>query len=104
MSSNTYRHRTQSSNLGATADPPHSGVVVIADVAATGTAMLALACDRCGRLSVARLLQERGPDTALPVIASELTAECPRRGTRDTYDRCDPYWPGLAALLSRPPG
>lgn len=102
MSSDTSQRRTQRPIPAAAADLPHSGVVTVSQVAATGAAMLALVCDRCGRrgrLGVARLLRERGPSTSLPTIAQELTADCPRRGTRDTYNRCDPYWPGLAALL-----
>ena len=67
--------------------------------------MLTLACDRCmrqGRLNVARMLTEWGEHAALADVADELSADCPRRGTPNIYDRCDPHWPELPRLLMLP--
>lgn len=84
---------------------PRAGVTTVGQVAALGGVMLTLACDRCGRrgrLSVARLLAEWGEHAALADIMDELTANCPRRVTHGVYDRCDPRWPDLSALLMGP--
>ena len=66
--------------------------------------MLTVACSRCdrrGRVSVHRLIADHGPDKPLPAILAGLAADCPRRGDGSWFDRCDPHFPDLPALLSR---
>ena len=58
------------------------------------TRLLEVRCSRCpraGRLSVARLLAQYGPDAGLPM---DLMGDCPRRHG-GWYERCDIYWPQL---------
>ena len=75
-------------------------LVTLGEVAAHGADVLRLACHPCereGRLSVARLVAERGEGATLAVIMHEMTATCPRR--RPGGRACGVHWPGLAALL-----
>jgi hypothetical protein len=61
-----------------------------------------IACTRCsrrGRYQLARLVEQFGGDYALPDLGSEL-ANCPNRNAAAHGERCDVYFPGLAAILS----
>jgi hypothetical protein len=56
-------------------------------------------CDRCerrGRLSVARLLAEHGPDLTLPELRRLLAVDCPKMIAGEMYDACGIHFPGLA--------
>ena len=67
--------------------------------------MLDVACSRCerrGRLSVARLLVQHGPDAPVRDAWRDLADDCPRRHHPGAGMACDLYAPGLAELLKGP--
>jgi hypothetical protein len=58
--------------------------------------MVELACDKCGRrgrLSKARLIEEHGPDIALPDLRT-MIAQCDRAGSMS--DPCGAYYVALS--------
>ena len=74
--------------------------------------MIEIRCGRCaryGRLSVARLLAEHGPNTDLGVVMRAQVGDCPKRDAAQIQDRCDPPGAvlpaqcGLKPVLLRPP-
>ena len=71
-------------------------------IAARGATMLEIRCGRCdrhGRLSVARLLAEHGPNAEFSTIMRGLVGDCPHRDEQQIQNRCDPYCPDLVRLL-----
>ncbi len=56
-------------------------------------------CDRRGRLSVARLIEQHGPGATLRDAVTGINAECPNREAHAVMERCDIYFPGLGGLL-----
>jgi hypothetical protein len=46
-------------------------------------------CDRRGRLSVARLIEQHGPSTTLRDAVAGINAECPIREAHGVMERCD---------------
>jgi hypothetical protein len=77
-------------------------VSTLGEVAAL-TAMLNVACRKCGRrgrLHTARLLREHGPDKPVPDLIRAPVGECPRLKSTDIYDRCDAHCPDLSALFA----
>jgi hypothetical protein len=68
----------------------------LGDIAGRGARMLEI---RCGRLSVARLLAEHGPDIDFGVIMRGLVGNCPKRDEQQIQNRCDPYCPDLVRLF-----
>ncbi len=63
--------------------------------------MLEVACRRCerhGRLSLARLIAQHGPDMRLPTLRHVLAADCPRQRATSLSDRCGVYYPQLPRL------
>jgi hypothetical protein len=67
------------------------------DCAAAGLTHLTIRCTRCpraGRLSLRRLMAERGPDTTVLLLLVSLGADCPKR-EGSVYERCDRYCPDL---------
>jgi len=69
------------------------------------TPTLDVACGRCprrGRLSLARLIREHGPETTLHESTADLGADCPNREAWRIQDRCDVYFPELPRLLGVP--
>lgn len=80
---------------------PRAGQVILGDVADKLT-MLRVECPRCGRAgryAVARLLRERGRDAGLHEFLRELTADCPRRGSREIYVQCGAIMPDLPRVV-----
>jgi hypothetical protein len=70
---------------------PKNGAWVLSDVAAVGRNQIDVACKKCdrrGRVSVARLLIEHGPEVPLPDLLKLLAANCPRQAAASIYDRC----------------
>ncbi len=64
-------------------------------------AQLNVACSRCdrkGRYSTARLVQQYGPEFAMTDLKNELT-NCPMRDANG-YQRCDVFFPGLGEAFS----
>jgi hypothetical protein len=53
-------------------------------------------CDRHGRVPVARLIERYGREARLPDVRHQLAGDCPRRNAA-VYERCDVYFPQLAA-------
>ena len=77
-------------------------VYSLGDIAARGATMLEIRCGRCdrhGRLSVARLLAEHGPNVDFGAIMRGLVGDCPKRDAAQIQDRCDPYCPDLPRLF-----
>lgn len=76
-----------------------SGAVTLGDIAGR-LPMLEVACSRCerrGRLSVARLIEQHGADARLPDLRDILAGDCPRVRAASTYERCQVHYPQLAA-------
>jgi hypothetical protein len=80
-----------------------NGLTTLSDIAGK-LDMLVIDCPECGRygrLSVRRLVAERGLDATISDIMDEATADCPRRkspGT-DWYSLCRARCPGLTRML-----
>ena len=80
-------------------------VITLSDVAERGAAMIEIRCGRCeraGRLSVARLLAEHGPNASMGVVMRAQVGDCPNRESTQIQERCDPYCPDLVRLFFRP--
>jgi hypothetical protein len=64
--------------------------------------MLEIACHRCerrGRVSLTRLIDDHGADTGLPHLWEGLADDCPNARTTAVHKRCAIYYPQLPALL-----
>ena len=64
--------------------------------------LLDIACHRCersGRVSLARLIEEHGADTGLPDLWESLAGDCPNAHTTALNNRCAIYYPQLPALF-----
>ena len=57
-------------------------------------------CPRCGRISVARIVQEHGLDAPVCDTWSNVNHDCPKRDAQGIYDRCRVHSPPLAALFT----
>jgi len=59
-------------------------------------------CDRKGRLSVTRLIDQHGGETQLPDLRRHLVGDCDKANAME-YERCDIFFPQLrgAAPLQR---
>jgi hypothetical protein len=55
-------------------------------------------CDRAGRLSVDRLIQQHGTAFGIPELLQVLTATCEKRTSLSTYDICGVHCPQLRGL------
>ena len=78
----------------------NSGAVTLGDVAGK-LAMLDVACSKCdrrGRLSVAKLIVERGADMRLPDLREILAGDCPRVRSASVVDRCGVHYPQLVGV------
>jgi hypothetical protein len=65
--------------------------------------MLEIACRRCerrGRLSVARLIEQHG-DMRLPELCDVLASACAKRESVSVGERCSVYYPQLLRLWER---
>jgi len=64
--------------------------------------MLEVACRRCdrrGRISLTRLMDEHGADTGLPDLWESLAGDCLNARSRAVNNRCAIYYPQLPALF-----
>jgi len=80
-------------------------VILLGEVAARGVRVLDIRCGRCdrhGRLSLARLVEEYGADAPVRVVMQDQIGECPNKDHSQLQSRCDPYSPTLAELFSAP--
>ena len=53
-------------------------------------------CDRAGKVKLAKLIAEHGPDLGLPDLAVRLAVDCPNAGLTDPTRRCWVHFPQLA--------
>jgi hypothetical protein len=77
-------------------------VILLGEIAERGATMLEIRsarCDRHGRLSVARLLAEFGPDAAVGEVMHVQVGNCPNRDSVQIQNRFDPYCPDLSRLF-----
>jgi hypothetical protein len=80
-----------------------SGSITLADVA-DRTAVLALACNRCGRAGrypLETLIARHGAGYGIPALLGLLSADCPKRASVSAYDLCGVHCPELPALFMR---
>ena len=80
---------------------PKNGAYILADVAAKGLKQMDVVCakcDRSGRVSVARLIVEHGPEASLPNLPKLIAASCPRMARDLIYDQCGALFENLEAL------
>ena len=64
--------------------------------------MLEVACHRCerrGRVSLSRLIEEHGADTGLPDLWEILAGDCEHARSTALNNRCAIYYPQLPALF-----
>ena len=79
---------------------PLSGSITLGDIAPQLT-MLEIACQKCeryGRLSIARLIDEHGPDMTLPELRGVIAGDCPKQRSISIDDRCGVHYPQLGGL------
>ena len=77
-------------------------LILLGEAAARGATMLEVRCQRCdrhGRLAVARLLAQYGPDAALRDIMQAQIGACPNRDNAQLQNRCNPHCPDLVRLF-----
>jgi len=78
--------------------PRSGGAWLLGDVANAGYRQLDVACTKCdrrGRVSVARLLAEHGPDMSLPDLREHVAVGCPRLQSVSITDLCGVMYPTL---------
>jgi hypothetical protein len=78
--------------------------ILLGDVEAKGLRMLEVACRRCdrrGKLRLARLVAEHGPDMDLPTRRMDLAGYCPHAQSVSIYDKCQVHFPQLPRLFYR---
>ena len=56
-------------------------------------------CERSGRVSLARLIEEHGADTGIPDLWQNLAGDCPQARSAALNNRCAIYYPQLPALF-----
>jgi hypothetical protein len=58
-------------------------------------------CPRHGKASVARLMQEQGPDLPIPDLLRMLSHDCPRRLAARIGEPCGAHLPELADIFAK---
>jgi hypothetical protein len=56
-------------------------------------------CDRYGRVRLAKLIEEHGPDVGLPELALRLVRECPKANALNLAERCLAHFLQLVELF-----
>jgi hypothetical protein len=56
-------------------------------------------CERQGRISLARLIDEHGVDTGLPDLWETLAGDCEHARSTALHSRCAIYYPELPGLF-----
>lgn len=56
-------------------------------------------CDRHGRVSLARLIDDHGADRGLPDLWESLAGDCPNARSTAVHNRCAIYYPQLPMLF-----
>jgi hypothetical protein len=83
------------------ADAMAAGAITIYQVAAK-TNTLVVKCTRCERAErypLPTLIQRYGRSLPIPLLLRSLSADCPKRASRSTYDLCGIYCPDLPELF-----
>jgi hypothetical protein len=78
---------------------PRDGALTLSDVLSPTLSIVCEPCNRHGRYSVARLLEEHG-DAKLTDLLQAL-ADCPKARSASIYDRCKVVYEGLTGSLAR---
>ena len=74
---------------------PRDGALTLADLRSPTLSIVCEPCNRHGRYSVARLVEEHG-DAKLTELIVTL-ANCPKARSASVYDRCRAVYEGLEA-------
>ena len=74
---------------------PRGGALTLSDVLSPTLSIVCEPCNRHGRYSAARLVEEHG-DVKLTELLVTL-ANCPKARSASIYDRCKVVYEGLAA-------
>jgi hypothetical protein len=74
---------------------PRDGALTLSDVLSPTLSIVCEPCNRHGRYSVARLLEEHG-DAKLTELLVTL-ANCPKARSARMYERCNAVYEGLMA-------
>jgi hypothetical protein len=77
------------------------GDAITLAAAAAHFTMLEIACRRCerrGRLSVRRLIEQHGAEMGLPELGDVLRGDCPKAEAIPTSERCSLFFPQLLRL------
>ena len=56
-------------------------------------------CERKGRYSVAKLIEEHGRRDNMSAWVRDLKGDCPRRDAHSLHERCDVLCPDLPKVL-----
>ena len=56
-------------------------------------------CERHGRVSLARLIDEHGADTGLPDLWETLAGDCEHARSTALHNRCAIYYPQMVGLF-----
>jgi hypothetical protein len=75
---------------------PRSGALLLSDYPTEYVNLACSKCERRGRLRKDPLIEEHGPDIALPDLLADL-AKCARRGS--FCDACGAYYPALKPIV-----
>jgi hypothetical protein len=80
---------------------PAAGSILLSEVAQhlTSVDIACNFCERRGKASVARLLQEQGPDMPIPTLLRMLSVDCPRRLAARIAEPCGVHLPELSDVF-----
>jgi hypothetical protein len=81
---------------------PAGGSILLGDVAQhlASVDIICKFCERRGKVSIARLMREHGPDTPIPTLLRMLSTDCPRRLAARIAEPCGVHMPELADIFA----
>jgi len=80
---------------------PRDGAIIFRDIVGK-LDVLAVECDKCGRFGryhLERLIERYGIDAKLFDWSDEITADCPRRHSKNLHDQCGARCPDLSKVV-----
>ena len=80
---------------------PRDGAIIFRDIVGK-PAGLRITCDKCGRSGqyrVDRLVQRYGINAKLFEWSDEITADCPRKHSKNLYGQCGARCPDLSKVM-----
>ena len=80
---------------------PRDGAITFRDIF-DKLDVITVQCDKCGRFGqypVDRLIMRYGIDAKLFDWSDEITADCPRRHSKNLYDHCGARCPDLSKVV-----